>query len=363
VIGLPLGIESRVAGIRIPDGQAPLHMRILKFSLFLILSCSSLAFAAKLQQVAMVDLPGNPGFNQVAIANGQLVITRPENNTIEIFSPVKRRVIARISQVDNPRGIAVDDASSRVYVALAGSNRIAVVNSTNWQVEQLISLKSQPEKLLWVPETKTLFVSSLRDRSVGIVDLRIAAETSDIDLEALPQDMIYDSAQQRLLVSLQEIGQVIALDRSNKISGRFKLAASEPTGLALDPIRRRLYVAVRYAVLVLNADTGSEISRIAAPGGTNSLSLDSTHGLLYAAAGDGSVLAIDLERGVADYELPTNVKGYSIVYDARDKMLFFPGGREGRAKLVILRPIAVNDNPGAQTAGSSAPPKQQTALK
>ena len=70
------------------------------------------ASAAKLKQVAMVDLPGNPGFNQVAIANGQVVITRPETNTVEIFNPVKRRVIARISQVQNPRGIAVDDAAS-----------------------------------------------------------------------------------------------------------------------------------------------------------------------------------------------------------------------------------------------------------
>jgi DNA-binding beta-propeller fold protein YncE len=332
-------------------------------SLLLILSFSILASAAKLKQVAMVDLPGDPGFNQVAIANGQVVITRPESNTIEVFNPIKRRVVARISQVDNPRGIAVDDAANRVYIALAGSNRIAVVNSSNWQVEQLIALKSTPEKLLWVPETKTLFVCSLRDRSIGIVDLRIGTETADVDLEALPQDMLYDPVGRRLLVSLQDLGQVVALDRTNQISARFKLAASAPTGLALDSGSRRLYVAVRYAVLVLNADTGAEISRIAAPGGTNSLSLDRDDGLLYAAAGDGSVLAIDLARGVADYELPTDVKGYSIAYDARDKMLFYPGGREGRAKLVILRPISVNTPNAPQTAGSPTPPNQQTALK
>jgi DNA-binding beta-propeller fold protein YncE len=331
--------------------------------LLLILCFSMLASAAKLKQVAMVDLPGDPGFNQVAIANGQVVITRPESNTIEVFNPIKRRVVARISQVDNPRGIAVDDAANRVYIALAGSNRIAVVNSSNWQVEQLIALKSTPEKLLWVPETKTLFVTSLRDRSIGIVDLRIGTETADVDLEALPQDMLYDPVGRRLLVSLQDLGQVVALDRTNQISARFRLAASAPTGLALDSGSRRLYVAVRYAVLVLNADTGAEISRIAAPGGTNSLSLDRDDGLLYAAAGDGSVLAIDLARGVADYELPTDVKGYSIAYDARDKMLFYPGGREGRAKLVILRPISVNTPNAPQTAGSSTPPNQQTALK
>ena len=333
-------------------------MRNIILWFFLILSCSLIASAAKLRQVAMIDLPGNPGFNQVAIANGQVVITRPETNTIEIFSPVKRRIVARISQVDNPRGIAVDDAASRVYVALAGSHRVAVINSKNWQVERLIALQSAPEKLLWVPETNTLFVSSLRDRSLSILDLRLEAETTTIALDSLPQDMLYDSTHQQLLISLQDSNQIAVVDRSNKIVQRFKLAASEPTGLAFDSGRRRIYVAVRYAVLALNADTGAELSRIPAPGGTNALILDPADNLLYAAAGDGSVLAIDLNRGVATYELPTDIRGYSIAYDASHKMLFFPGGREGRAKMVILRPVAVNEDKGPQTAMTPDSPKQ-----
>ncbi|PYP85723.1 MAG: hypothetical protein DMG65_20240 [Candidatus Angelobacter sp. Gp1-AA117] len=327
-----------------------------------ILSCSILASATRLKQVAMVDLPGNPGFNEVALANGQVVITHPETNTVEIFSPVKRRVVARISQVDNPRGIAVDDAAERVYIALAGSNRIAVVNSKNWQVEQLVPVRNAPEKLLWVPETKTLFVTSTRARTLSIVDTHIGTETAVIDLGALPKDILYDVSRQQLLVSLQDINEIAALDGSNRIVDRFRLSASEPTGLALDPGRRRLYVAVRYAVLVLNADNGSEISRIPAPGGTDTLILDTSDNLLYAAAGDGSILAIDLAKGAADHELPTDVKGYSIAYDPTRKQLFFPGGREGRAKLVILRPVGMTETP--QNAATPRPQgAPQTAQK
>jgi YVTN family beta-propeller protein len=337
-------------------------MANLRVFVFLILGWSMAASAAKLKQVAIVELPGNPGFNQVAIANGQVVITRPETNTIEIFNPVKRRVVARISQVQNPRGIAVDDAAKRVYIALAGSNRVAVVNSTNWQVEKLVPVNSTPEKLLWVPQTKTLFVSSLRDRSLGILDLERGSETANIALNALPQDMIYDPARQQLLISLQDLNQVAAVDGSGQITQRFKLVASEPTGLALDSNRRHLYVAVRYAVLVLNADSGVELARVPAPGGTDALSLDAENKLLYAASGDGSVLAIDLVRGVADYEMPTDVKGYSLAYDPSHKMLFFPGGREGKAKLMILRPVPVNQANAPQNAENSET-HQQTAKK
>ncbi|HXB20446.1 MAG TPA: YncE family protein [Candidatus Solibacter sp.] len=348
-------------------------MRNLKVLLFdiivLFVSCSALAVTdAKLKQVAMIDLPGDPGFSHVAVANGQVVITRPENNTVEIFSPVKRRVVARISQIDNPRGIAVNDAGGRVYIAMAGSNRIAVVRTSDWQVEKLISVLHTPEKLLWVAETKSLYVSSVRDRVLSVVDPEGGVEKATVEVNALPQDMIYDPRRHQLLVSLQDLNQVVALDfantsRPNKIVETFKLAASEPTGIVLDEGRRRLYVAVRYAVLVLNADNGSELARIGAPGGTDTLVLDSADNLLYAAAGDGIVLAIDLARNKIDHELPTDVKGFSIAYDPSHKMLFFPGGREGRSKLVILRPVGIAAEPNAPQNAAGPATAPQTAMK
>ncbi|HEY6306889.1 MAG TPA: YncE family protein [Candidatus Angelobacter sp.] len=324
--------------------------------------CCVVGYGAKLRQVAMIDLPGDPGFNQVAMANGQVVISRPATNTIEVFSPVKRRVIARISQIDDPRGIAVDDHALLVYVALAGSNRIAVIDSKTWQVEKLIPVEHRPEKLLWVAETGTLYATSTLDRSLSLVDPKRGAETTVVELNALPQDMTYDSSHKVLLVSLQDLSEVAAIDGSNQIVGRFKLEASEPTGLALDDAHRRLYVAVRYAVLVLNADTGAELLRMPAPGGTNTLVLDSAGNVLYAAAGDGSVLAMDLTRNVVEHELPTDVKGYSLTYDPSRKMLFMPGGREGRAKMVILSPVAPIDPTAPKTAQKTTP-ADQTAKK
>jgi DNA-binding beta-propeller fold protein YncE len=327
-----------------------------------ILSCFVAAYAAKLRQVAMIDLPGDPGFNQVAIANGEVVISRPGTNTIEVFDPVKRRVIARISQIDDPRGIAVDDRSLRVFVALGGSNRVAVIDSKSWRVEKLVPVLHRPEKLLWVPETGRLYVASRLDRTLSVVDLKLAAETDVIELNALPQDMLYDAARKALLVTLQDLSEVAAIDSSSEVVGRFKLEASEPTGLALDGAHRRLYVAVRYAVLVLNADTGTELMRIPAPGGTNTLVLDPGGNLLYASGGDGSVLAIDLAKNAVDHELPTDVKGYSLAYDPGHKMLFMPGGREGRSKMVILSPIAPAEQ-NVESAARKAKPGEQTAKK
>jgi DNA-binding beta-propeller fold protein YncE len=330
--------------------------------LLLVLSCVLCAFGAKLRQVAMIDLPGDPGFNQVAIANGQVVISRPATNTVEIFSPAKRRMVARISQINDPRGIAVDDKGLRVYIALGGSSRIASINSRDWQVEKLIPVSHRPEKLLWVAETRTLYAASSLDRTLSIVD-PAGRETSVMELDGIPEDLAYDPARHVVLVTLQDLSQVAAIDRSGQIAGRFKLAASEPTGMALDYARRRLYVAVRYAVIALNADTGEETARIPAPGGTSTLALDPESNMLYAAAGDGSVLAIDLAKNTVDHELPTDVKGYGLAYDPARKMLFMPGGREGRSKMVVLTPISLNEQAPPTRTAQTGEKLEQTAQK
>ena len=341
------------------------NFKVFDFKTVMIVAvvlCAAAVSPAKLRQVGMVDLPGQPGFNEVAMANGQVVISRPATNTIEIFSPVKRRVIARISQVDGPRGIAVDDAASRVYVALSGSNSIAVINSHNWIVEKLVQVQSRPEKLLWVPETKTLYAASTFNRTVSTIDPIEGRESGVTELNALPEDLVYDASRRELFVSLQDVSEIAVIDRTNKIVQRFRVTASEPTGLALDSARNRLYVAVRYAVVVLNLDNGSEVLRIPAPGGTDALILDPSGSLLYAAGGDGSVLAIDLNRNVVDHEMSTDVKGFSLAFDAAHKMLFMPGAREGRSKMVILSPSPIAEQVRPQTAEN--PPKgDQTAMK
>jgi hypothetical protein len=41
-------------------------------------------------------------------------------------------------------------------------------------------------------------------------------------------------------------------------------------------------------------------------------------------------------------ELNVDVKGRSLAYDPNTKLIYFPGGREGRSKLLIMREVENN---------------------
>ena len=123
------------------------------------------------------------------------------------------------------------------------------------------------------------------------------------------------------------------------IGKRIKLAASLPTAIVYEPSSRRLFVAVRYAVLAIDSETGAEQARVAAPGGTNALWLDTPSNTLYASAEDGSVNIINVRANglLSQTEYRGEIRGHTMAYDPAKKVMFLTGGRDGKSKLVILK--------------------------
>jgi DNA-binding beta-propeller fold protein YncE len=365
---------------------------LLSVALFLL---PTLGFAGKLRQVAILDLPGRPGFESAVFANGRLVITHQGADTVDIFDPVKRRLIAQVNGVLSPRGVAVDDAAGLVYIASAGARSIVVINSNNWRVEGMIGLKYIPENVLLIPNANELLVTNPRDHSVSLVPTgalgQKSAERTIVDVLGKPAGVSWDSQRKIAYLALEDRSEIISINPSeagrsqdNKaatisnqsvasgvvssqpslsvaeasspaIGKRIKLAASLPTAIVYEPSSQRIFVAVRYAVLAIDAETGAEQARVAAPGGTNALWLDAPSNTLYASAEDGSINIINVRANglLSQTEYHGEIRGHTMAYDSAKKVMFLSGGRDGRSKLVILKemdPIAL-------------PPSSETALK
>ncbi len=305
----------------------------------LLLSLSSAWAAPQLRQIGMVSLPGPPGFGEVAFAGGMLVMTHPAASTVDVFNPARRRMVAQISGLQSPRGIAVDEQNRKVYVADAGNNSIAVISTDTWKLSDTVPLQGSPDQLLLHDNGSQMYWSDAEAGTISLLDLRTRQNMATVDVGGAPRYLASDPDRQLLFATVQDKHEIVAIDPQLKISQRFSLNASQPTGLVYDARVGELYVAVRFAVLAINAQNGTEVNRIPAAAGVDRLWLDPESRMLYAAGG-GSLLTMHANgRLSAAEEIYTDVKGHTVAYDADKKLVFLPGGRESKSKLLILRPM------------------------
>jgi Lactonase, 7-bladed beta-propeller len=309
--------------------------------LLLVLLLLAAASAAQLKQIAVIEIPGRPGFDALAFSGRYLLMAHTSTGTVEVFDTTRRRVIKQITGLSEPRGLAVDNNAGLLYIANAGNNSISVASTKDWQIQQTLQVSLEPAKLLLVPEQKMLYVAARRTPAVALVDLGVGGQSSVVQLSGRPRQMAYDPRQKVVFVNVQDTAEVVAINSDGRIGQRFKLAASQPTGLAFDPAARRLYVAVRSAVLVLDPANGTELARVPSSQGTDTLWYDESTRNVFAAAADGSVNMIHTDGGkyFSEDELRTDVRGSTLAYDPARNFVYVPGGREGRSKLVILRRV------------------------
>lgn len=312
---------------------------IVSLTMLSLLAAPMLA-SSELRQIGMVNLPGAPGFGELAFANGMLVMTHAGASAVDIFDPVRRRLVAQVSGLQSPRGVAVDEGGGKVYVADHGNNSIAVIAIDGWKVADTIPLQGSPDTLLL--DNGMLYWTDADKGTVSVVDLATKQNVATVDIGGTPRDLALDPDRSLIFATVQDLHQIVALDPQLKVQSRFNLNASQPTGLVYDSRTQELYVAVRYAVLAINAGTGAEVNRVAAPSGVDELCLDPESRMLYAAS-DGSLLMIHANgRLTTADEIATDVKGHTVAYDAAKKLVLLPGGREGKSKILILRPMNSN---------------------
>jgi YVTN family beta-propeller protein len=294
----------------------------------------------------MVNLPGSPGFSELAFARGMLVMTQTGASSVDVFDAGKRRVIAQVTGLQSPRGIAVDEQNGKVYVADAGNNAIAVISIDTWKVSDTIPLQGSPDHLLLADNATQMYWSDAGNGTVSLLDLGTKQNIATVQVGGSPRYLASDPDRQVVFATIQDRHEIVAIDPQLKIVAHFNLNASQPTGLVYDARFRALYVAARFAVVALNAENGTEINRVPAAAGVDRLWLDPESRTVYAAGGGSlTVMRADNGRIALVDEIPMDVKGHTVAYDPGRKLVLLPGGREGKSRLLILKSMTSGRTP------------------
>ena len=214
-----------------------------------------------------------------------------------------------------PIQVLLHPDGSRLYVSNIGSDEIAVVETSTFQIVHRVAVGSQPLDMTLSPDGGTLYVGNSGEGSITAIDLeslqpRLAVDSlgSDPFGLAVTEDYLYvaDIDNDRLLV----------LDSAGTIVDRIAVPPG-PRSLALSRDQSRLFVTSFRSnqLAVLNTDDNVVVDIFALPiTGSFAAVAGADDQVFVTAHQDGIVLIVDGETGVVHktIEVGTDPRGLSL---------------------------------------------------
>jgi DNA-binding beta-propeller fold protein YncE len=239
--------------------------------------------------VNISTLPGGGAVHGVVLMPSQnaALVTRGEENTVDVFDPTGLRRIKRIPVADDADAILYDPSTKLVYVA-NGDAKIATLID---------------------PDTRTTVAT--------------------IALDAKPEYPALDTHSGLLYQNLTDTNMVAAVNLAQRsVVGKWSLAPCDgPTGMAIDSEQRRLFaVCSRNATLVVfDLEHHQVIASLKIGGGPDSVAFDATLHRVYSAGKSGKFDVVQ-QDGPDTYrvldQISTHYGAHTLVVDPASHQVF-----------------------------------------
>ena len=136
-----------------------------------------------------------------------------------------------------------------------------------------------------------------KSNDATLIDPDKAVAVGTIALPGRPETGVSDG-KGKVFVNLEDKNQIAVIDvAARKVLSTWPLAGcEEPTGLALDTANRRLFSGCHNGVLVvMDADSGRNVQKLAIGNGVDATAYDKEAGLVFTSNGEGNISVIRQE--------------------------------------------------------------------
>ncbi len=224
-------------------------------------------------------------------------------------------------------GIAFVESLGKGYTSNGRSNDVTVFDLKTAAVLQQIPAGQNPDWILYEPYSKKIITCNGRSHDLTIIDPTTGKVTATVTLDGKPETAVSDEAG-KVFVNIEDKNKITVVDmRSNAVVTSWPLTAESPTGLAIDNKTHRLFAGCDKQLVVMDATTGSVVSKLPIGDGCDGVGFDDGLKLVFASCGEGKLTVIKEESAssfkVAD-NVPTKKSARTLAVDSRLHAVYLP---------------------------------------
>jgi DNA-binding beta-propeller fold protein YncE len=295
-------------------------MKKLRFIFALVLTCASWSSAqekAPLRLVQTIDVPGVRKWDHfgVDLKGNRLFVTSEEEPAVEVFDLRTNKHLQSLTEFKEPHNVVPFPDLKKIYVVDGEASEIKILDYDSYKLVGHTPLTIDADPVAYDPASKYLYVvNGGREAKtptclISIIDTTTGKKIADMTLETNRlESMAIEKSGTRLFVNMTGINSIGVVDREKRsvvqtwpITG-----GKDNVPLQYDEAAHRLFLVTRKPskLVVVNADSGKEVTSLDVADYVDDLAYDAAHHRLYipGGGGNGAVTVVD-EPDADHYEV------------------------------------------------------------
>jgi hypothetical protein len=254
-----------------------------------------------LRSKASYALPaGTAKFDHFAVdlSANRLFIAATGNRSIEVLDLGSGQIVASLTGLGKPHGLAWIPASSRLYASDGVQADLRIFEGAPLKPSKSIKLSTDADDMVFDARTKLLYVGhgggdAANPASIAVIDTSNQSLLTNLRVDVHPEGLEIDEKTDRIFANIADAAEVLVIDGpTHTPSATWKLTrAKDNVPLAYDDEHQILFVACRNParLLVLDGKTGKELADLPSDTGADDLFYDPELHRVYLIAGAGAI--------------------------------------------------------------------------
>ncbi len=217
---------------------------------------------------------------------------------VAVIDIATNKVIGKIADTPGVHGIAIAP-NGKGFITDGQENKVAVFDLKTLQILMKVDTGANPDAIVYEPKRKEIYSLNHTGKSVTVIDADSGKVTATIPLSGVAESGAADPTLGRVYVNIENTGAVDVIDiNTHTVVANWPVApAEEPTGMAIDTVRHRLFVGGGPNQVMLDGSTGKVVASVKICDGTDATFFDATASLSMSSCSDGHISIIKIGPG------------------------------------------------------------------
>jgi DNA-binding beta-propeller fold protein YncE len=283
-----------------------------------------------LERVRTIPLKGPAGrLDHLALdaRHARLFVANMANSSLDIVDLEGGKLVKQIPGQKKIQGIAYAPDLDRIFVGNGEDGVCNVFDGSDYKLLKVVKL-DDADNVRYDARTHRVYVTHA-EKALAALDAKTLEILADIKLPGPPEAFQLERERPRLYLNTPSPSHVVVVDTDkNEVTDRFPLTlAGQNYPLALDAAQHRIFTGCRRKpmVVVLDSESGKEVTSVAIPGDTDDLFFDAKRKRIYASCGEGFLAVIrqiDADHYEMQAKLPTGKLARTCLFDADHGRLY-----------------------------------------